>query len=548
LKWDVIASAQKTLEREQGYIVKDWGGRLPIALAYANSYQVGMSSLALHTLYRLLNKQPQVVCERVFLSGRSRQPLITLESQHDILDCAVLAVSLSFELDYINLAALLRQAGMPPQAEQRDETYPLLLLGGPAVTANPEPLAAISDAFFIGEVEEAISPLSSLLWEAVDAPRAEVLAALARLPGVYVPSRAPLPVKRRWVRRLDDYPTASTIFTPDTEFGDMYLMEISRGCGRGCRFCLAGYTYRPPRERSLAALLAQAQEGLKQRDRIGLVGAAISDYSQIDELVAALRRLGARISVSSLRAKPLSETLVAALAESGVRTLTLAPEAGCESLRRLVNKGITEEDILAAVELAQRYRFPALKLYFMIGLPGETTDDVAAIATLVDTIRKRFSGEIAINVSPFVPKAHTPFQWAAMAAPEILEERLAALRAGLQRENAELKTESIAWSRIQGVLARGDRRLGRVLAAMEGHTSLRAWEKALREQGLEEEEYLRERSWDETLPWQVVDMGVNLDYLRVEAERAGLGLACPPCTGSGCDRCGVCKPGEGEES
>ncbi len=523
-KWGVVAGARKVLEREQGYVTKDWGGRLPVALAYPNAYHLGMSNLGFQSVYKLFNAQPQVVCERLFWSGDARDPLVTLETQRDLLDSAVLAVSLSFELDYLNLLSLLHHAEMPVWSAERDETWPLLLAGGPAVTANPEPLSEICDAFVIGEAEELLGPLSERLYDMIDAPRAEVLEALAQFPGVYVPGRSPLPVQRQLVRNLDEYPTQTVIWTPHTEFGDMSLIEISRGCAHGCRFCLAGHTYRPFRERSLPALLAQAEAVRPYRDKVGLIGAAISDYTEIEGLLQGLRALDLKISVSSLRAKPLPEVLVAALAESGSRTLTLAPEAGSERLRRAVAKGIDEADILAAVELARQHRFPALKLYFMIGLPGESDEDARAIVDLVRAVQERFPGEVSINLTPFVPKAHTPFQWEAMAAADVLEARLASVQEALHPQRVQVKAEGTAWSLVQGVLARGDRRVGRALAAMGGQTSLKAWERALRSEGLEAREYLRQRDLGETLPWAVVETGVRRAFLERERGRAAEAL------------------------
>ena len=540
MKWKHIAEARHTLEREQGAILKDWGGRLPIALIYPNTYYVGMSNLGLHAVYRLFNANDDVVCERAFWTKDA--PPLSIETQHPLADFAVLAFTVSYELDYLNVVQMLRAAGIPLQAEERDQDWPLVIAGGPAVTANPEPLSPFCDAFAIGEGEVIIPLLLDALREGIRAGRDDLWKALSAIPGLYVPHlpEHQLPVKRQWEHDLDARPTMTAVYTPDTEFGDRTLIEISRGCGRGCRFCLAGFCYRPPRERSVEALLAQARMGLRYREGVGLVSAAVSDYSRIGELVAGLRGMGAGISVSSLRVDPLPEALLQALAESGIRTLTIAPEAGSQRLRTMINKGVSEDDVLRAAHAAARHGFAQLKLYFMVGLPGETDDDVQAITDLALAVGKPFRRQVTVNLTPFVPKAHTPFQWVAMADVTTLRARIRRVRQTLQRRGVAVRAESPAWAAVQGVLARGDRRVGAALLALE-HPTLAGWRKALAATDLDPAAYLGKWSPDEALPWQVVHSGVDVAYLRREWERAQTGRETVPCQPDGCHLCGVCE-------
>jgi len=531
--WDDVKRTKRKLSREQGAIFKDWGGRIPIALIYPNSYYLGMSNLGFQTIYSLLNRYDKIVCERVFPSWqwnqsrkrRDFQPL-SLESQRPLSDFAILAFSISYELDYFNVVQLLKDGGIPLLAADRDRRHPLLIAGGPCITANPEPLSPFFDCFAIGEGEAILPRLIEVLAEGIQSKREELLEGLSQVPGVYMPNfDHTIPVSRQWLRNLDDFSTTSVVLTPDTELGDLYLMEISRGCGWGCRFCLTGFQFRPMRSRSQDNLLEQATAGQKYRKRLGLVGAAVSDHPQIDELVSGLKKMGADISVSSLRIHPLSPVVLRMLAESATRTVALAPEAGSERLRQVINKGISEEDILQAVSQVASQGIRQLKLYFMIGLPTETNDDIEQLIKLAlackDLLNRQHGGsQMTINITPFVPKAGTPFQWLPMISPDNLDHRLSVIRATLRQKGIEIKSESTGRALVQGVLARGDSKLGAALARMSDYT-LSGWQQAMEYCNLNSDFYaLRQLPLSEMLPWSALDSGVATEYLEHELTMA----------------------------
>jgi len=529
MSWDEVKEARRRLSREQGTIIKDWGGRIPIALVYPNSYYVGMSNLGLHALYSLLNSYSEVVGERAFWEVENRDnrlPSLGLESQRPLSDFAVLAFSISYELDYFNVVQILKASGIPLYAADRDERHPLVIAGGPCIIANPLPLSPFFDCLCIGEAEPIIPAMLPIIAEGIGGRRSDLLKALASLSGMYVPQYySGKPVVRQWAKNLDDFAVASIILTPDTELGDLYLIEVERGCNWGCRFCLVNKAFYPMRYRSIDNLLAQAEQGLKYRKRLGLVGAAVSDHPQIEELLLKLGQMGAELSISSLRMRPLSRIVLRELAKGGARTIALAPEAGSHRLRQMVKKGISEDDILGAIDKVAEQGIKQVKLYFMIGLPSETEEDIEEIINLCLNCkhildRQQAGCRLVVNISPFVPKGGTPFQWLPMTRPSILNRRLSLLKNGLMPKGIKLKWESPAWSQVQGVLARGDAKLAEALANME-EVSLSGWRKVVEKCHLDIDFYVHQR-WDtdQRLPWEILDLGTKPEKLGLELNKA----------------------------
>ncbi|MFC1955465.1 radical SAM protein [Chloroflexota bacterium] len=517
------------LHGEKGAIIKDWGGRLPIALIYPNSYYLGMSNLGIHSIYRLLNSHRQVVCERVFWEKELKDKIIppaSMESQRPLSDFAMLAFSISYELDYFNVVRILEASGIPLYAADRDESHPLIIGGGPCVTANPMPLAPFFDYLCIGEAEPILPAMLPVLFEGMGGRRNDLLKVLASLPGIYAPEHhSGTQVKRQWTGNLDDFPATSVIFTPDTELGDLCLIEAERGCGRGCRFCLVSAICSPMRFRSADNLIEQARQGFEHRRRIGLVGPAVADHPQIEEIMARLRQMGAGLSISSLRMGPLSHNILRELAEGGARTVTFAPEAGSQRLWQVIKKDITENAILKAINETAAAGIKNLKLYFMFGLPSETDEDIEEIINLtlagkeiID--RRRSNTRITLNIAPFVPKAGTPFQWLPMASIQTLNRRISLLKKRLPPKGIKLNCESPSWSQIQGVLARGDTKVAKVLADIE-EISLSGWRRAMEECHLDIDFYVNQ-IWDvrQKLPWAMIDSGASLEHLERELKKA----------------------------
>ncbi len=465
---------------------------------------------------------------------------------------------MTYEGDYINVVRLLQMAGIAPRAADRGPGDPVLVMGGVCAFSNPEPLTPFMDLVAVGEGEEMVSELVAAHRAAhadgAEGARERFLTAARGIAGIYAPGAydvhyaadgtiaavaprepdAPPVVTKRRLRDVNRFETISTIKSPRAEYGHMQLLEVGKGCGRGCRFCLEGQVYRPVRHRSLEALRESVAEIAKESKRVGLVGACVSDYPWIGELMKMLEEYGVEVSISSLRADSLSEDLVASLARGGHRTLTMAPEAGTERLRRVVRKAITDAQLEAACDLVRRYGIPNLKCYFMIGLPSETVEDVAAIPELAARLLERLHvlapdgrpfGKLTLSISSFVPKPWTPFQWAPFAEPHDLEDKLQIIKSGARRlSTIRVLHENPREAGLQALLARGDRRVADFVELAAGYRG--DWRRALREWAGDAAFYTRRpRPLDEVLPWDHLEVGVKKaglikEWTRAEAELA----------------------------
>jgi radical SAM superfamily enzyme YgiQ (UPF0313 family) len=549
-------SAQLTLSREVGFVRKPHANRLRVALAFPNTYFVGMSNLGFQTVYRLFNAHPDVVCERVFLPPKqelaallqSDARLVTLESQTPVKEFDVLAFSVSFEWDYTNVLTMLRLAGLPLRAADRDYRLPLVVIGGAVTFVNPEPLALFADVIAAGEGEMLVPALV----EACGTPsRSETVRRLAPQRGFYIPSfydvaygadgtiaayvpkegtGAPPTVRKAALKTTEACdPPATSIFTPDTEFGSRFLVEVVRGCANLCRYCWAGYNYLPVRAFPAERILDLARQARPHANRAGLVSIALCDHPDIEPILRGLKGMGYSISPASLRLDDLTPTIVALLQESGERTLTIAPETGSDRLRRVINKTMTNEEILHAAELIFSSGIENLKLYYMIGLPSEEDEDLVAIRDLTVQLRdvmvkharlRGRLGRIVGSVNPLVPKPGTAYQWLPMAPSSLIErkmERLRALVSGLDNVYFNIKSERHSY--YQALLSLGDRRIAPALELAERNAG--QWRRAVAEAGVDGDFYIyRDRANDAVLPWDIIDGGMKAAFFRAEFEKS----------------------------
>ena len=536
---------------------KPHGGRLRVALAFPNTYFVGMSNLGFQTVYSLFNAEEAIVCERTFLPPKSELEalrssnagLVTLESQTLVREFDIFALSVSFEWDYTNVLTLLRLAGIPLRAADRTPHDPIVMIGGAVTFVNPEPLALFADIIAAGEGEALIPPLVHAFREASD--RQDLLRRLVAERGFYVPSfydvkyadngtiesfvvkdgtAAPAIVKKAALRTTDAAdPPATKIFTPETEFGSRFLIEVVRGCANLCRFCWAGYNYLPVRAFPKDRILDLARRAKSYSDRAGLVSIALCDHPQIEEILTSLVEMGYSISPASLRLDDLTPTILRLLRESGERTITIAPETGSDRLRRVINKTITNDEILAAADMIFSTGFDNLKLYFMIGIPTETDDDLDAIRDLALQLReimltharpRGHVGRIVGSVNPLVPKPGTAYQWLPMENDASIGRKIKRMH-GLMADidNVYFNIKSERHSFYQALLSLGDRRVAPAIEAAERNGG--NWRAAVKEAGIDADFYVfRDRSRDDVLPWDIIDGGMKDTFFRAEADKA----------------------------
>ena len=583
------SSRQFFLDQEKGSFLKKWTGRQPVALVYPNSYRVGMSSLGFQLVYALLNEQDSLVCERFFLPEKG-DGLLSMESGRELTQFPLVFISVSFEHDYLHVVKILTGGGIIPLAKNRSLQVsgrePLVICGGVATFMNPEPLAPFVDLFLIGEAEPVLADVTDYLFcKSATADRKDILHGVSeKFPGCYAPalytpeygedgrlngyqaSSAVLPGRIKKVFQKSCSKAAhSQLLSPHAEFSDLFLTELGRGCSRGCRFCAAGFIYRPPRLWSGDAVVAGVAERWKGTDRVGLVGMEMADTAELDALSTYLGEGGCALSFSSLRADRLSMPLLDLLAASNLKSVAIAPDGSSERLRKVINKGLDEQDIIRAAEHLVGAGIYKLKLYLMVGLPTETEEDLEEAVALVGRIKEKIDPigrlrgrlcEITVSVNCFVPKPWTPFQFHAFGVSEQLEKgeyrsreevlrrlkkRLKFLKTGLKTyANVRVNHDKPDNVLFQAVLARGDRRLADVLLDM-AVTGI-PWKQAMKRQGLTAEQFaLCGYGESDYFPWSIIDHSIRQSYLWLEYQKAFAGKTTVPCDTEKCRICGVCN-------
>jgi radical SAM superfamily enzyme YgiQ (UPF0313 family) len=541
----LIEKADILLSKEKGTVFKDPGGRINICLVYPNTYHVGMSNLGFQGIYGLLNRREDVVCERAFLPDekdideyiRTNTPIFSIESKRPLNRFDIVAFSISFENDYPNILKILNIAKIPFASSERNDYHPLLIAGGVCCFFNPEPIAPIFDIIFVGEAEESLNEFLEIYRRQETGDRRQIKRGAMHIEGIYIPefyeishntdgiickrtliNNAPENIKRRYIKDLSLSPITTAIITPEAEFSNMYLIEAMRGCPWKCRFCLAGHIYSPARKKDLDAITVEIERakesGVRSSEfgiKIGLIGPSLTDYPHIKDVLCIE---GVHFSITSLRATEKSAELIEFLKSH--RSVSIAPEAGTERMRTIINKKITEKDILDTSGLILNSGVENLRLYFMIGLPAETDEDIAGIAGLVKKVRKTSDkGDIILSISTFVPKPFTPFQWHTMETLDSIKEKLKFIKKELKDERSIKVFHDVPkYAHMQGLFSMGDRRVFNVLKAMVKTNDYRS---ACFQAGVDMDFYIfRKKDFNEILPWDFIDAGISKEKLWTE--------------------------------
>jgi len=565
---DFSTPRKKLLSSERGTIRKEFFS-LRVALGFPNSYEVGMANLGFQTIYRLLNQMEGVVCERFFAKyfdqtfdpafGGTHRDVKTLESNLNLRSFDIIAFSISFELDYLNVLKLLQISGISLKSSQRSAGEPLIIAGGVAITLNPETMAPFFDCLLIGEAEETLPDFIRTYLQSANQriSKEEKLFNLSKIKGVYVPQFYDIiydqdgKIKNKEIRKgipelierrkadVSKIETFSPISSPYIHFKSSLLVEVGRGCARGCLFCAAGYIYRPLRFHDKDSILSQVERYIGENRHVGLVGSLISDHPDLGQICLNLHQKGLEIGVSSFRVDKISSNLMEILIKSGLRTLTIAPEVGSEKMWKVINKNISREDVLKSARIAAEAFIDNLKLYFMIGLPFEEKEDIEGIIDLIQQIHKIYikasnsdrSGDltkggsshkrtIILSINPFVSKPHTPFQWSAMNSEKELKAKMKRIETKVKNlKGVHLEKKSIRQAILQGILSVGNRKVGEGLFyhIQENLTLRQAWRKA----GIDVDSIIfKEKDFSSPLPWDIVDSGIDKSFLIKEFEKA----------------------------
>jgi radical SAM superfamily enzyme YgiQ (UPF0313 family) len=535
----LIEKADSLLAKERGTVFKDPGGKISVCLVYPNTYHVGMSNLGFQGIYGLLNRRDDVVCERAFLPDdadigeyrRTTTPVFSLESKKPLNTFDIVAFSLSFENDYPNALRILALSKIPLRSAGRGDYHPLVIAGGVCVSFNPEPMAPAFDFVFIGEAEESLGEFIEMYKRA--AGRSDVRAKAAQIGGIYVPSDyevnygedgtissrtaksgAPMIVPKRYIKDLSLAPLSTSVITTQTEFSGMHLIEIMRGCPWNCRFCLVGNFFNPPRRKDIERVRGEVEDGKKVADKIGIIGPSLSDYPRIREILC---MEGVQFSITSLRASSRSAELISLL--TGHKSVSIAPEAGTDRLRKVINKQVTEHDILSTIELLFESGIETLRLYFMIGLPTETDEDITGIIELAKKVRSlNIKGGIVLSVSTFVPKPFTPFQWHPMERLDPVKRKIRMIKKTLETKGIKVFHDVAKYAHMQGLFSLGDRRIFPVIERMVETDDYR---KACADKGIDLDYYVfRQKPFSEVLPWDFIDIDVPKETIWEEYRKA----------------------------